>query len=340
MVEARVSEYKKKVVDEFVKLIKEYPIIATVNLEMMPTPQLQVMRGKLRGKVVLRMSKRRLMKIAIEKTKADKKDIEKLEPYLKGMPALLFTKESPFKLNKILVQNKSKAPAKAGQTAPNDIVIPAGPTPFAPGPIIGELGMIGIKSGVEGGKVAVKEDSVVAKEGEVIKPKVAEILTRLNIKPMEIGLDLTAAYEDGVIYTKDVLSIDEKAFMEQLNTAATEAFNLAVEAGYFTKDTVELLLPKAFNEAKALALEANIMADAIAEELVAKAEMQAKTLKEETKYEEKIKTEEVKAEEKKEEASKPETTPAASKEEAKSAGNVKEKTKEAKPEEKEEPKKE
>ena len=98
MVEARVSEYKKKVVDEFFKLIKEYPIIAAVNLEMMPAPQLQVMRGKLRGKVVMRMSKRRLMKIAIEKAKTDKKDIEKLEPYLKGMPALLFTKESPFKL--------------------------------------------------------------------------------------------------------------------------------------------------------------------------------------------------------------------------------------------------
>jgi len=309
MVEAKVSKYKKKIVDDFVKLIKEYPIIAAVNLEMMPAPQLQVMRGKLRGQVIMLMSKRRLMKIAIEQAKAEKKGIEKLEPYLKGMPALLFTKDNPFKLNKILVQNKSKAPAKAGQTAPNDIVVPAGPTPFAPGPIIGELGMIGIKTGVEGGKVAIKEDTVVVKEGEVIKPKVAEILTRLGIEPMEIGLDLTAAYEKGIIYTKDVLTIDEKAFMEQLNTAATEAFNLAVESGYFTKDTIELLVPKAFNEAKALALEANIMADVVAEELMAKAEMQAKALKEEIKYEEKIVKEEKKekkapekqAEEKKEE---------------------------------------
>jgi len=309
MAETKASPYKKKVVDEFVKLIEEYPIVAAVNLEMMPTPQLQVMRAKLRDKVVLRMNKRRLMKIAIEKAKDKKKGIEKIEPYLKGMPALLFTKENPFKLNKILVENKSKAPAKAGQTAPNDIVVPAGPTPFAPGPIIGELGSIGIKTKVEAGKVAISEDTVVVKEGEEIKPKVAEILTRLGIKPMEIGLDLTAAYEDGIIYTSDVLAVDEKAFMEQLNNAATWAFNLAVEAGYFTKDTIELLVPKAFNEAKALALEANIMADAVVEELVAKAEMQAKSLKEETKYEEKIKAEEKPKEEKPAEKVKPEEKP-------------------------------
>jgi len=315
MVEAKVSKYKQKVVDEFVKLIEEYPIIAAVNLEMMPAPQLQIMRAKLRDKVVLKMSKRRLMKIAIEKAKAKKKDIEKLEPYLKGMPALIFTKENPFKLNKILVQNKSKAPAKAGQVAPSDIIVLAGPTPFAPGPVIGELGAIGIKTKVEGGKIAVSEDTVVVKEGEVIKPNVAGLLTRLGIEPMEIGLDLTAAYEKGIIYKSDILAIDEKAFMEKLNNAATWAFNLAVEAGYFTKDTIELLVPKAFNEAKALALEANIMADAVAEELVAKAEMQAKSLKEETKYEEKIekveeKKEEKPAEEKKEKAK--EEKPAAS----------------------------
>jgi large subunit ribosomal protein L10 len=42
-------------------------------------------------------------------------------------------------LYKILQKSKSSAPAKAGQTAPNDIYVKAGKTSFAPGPIIGEL---------------------------------------------------------------------------------------------------------------------------------------------------------------------------------------------------------
>ena len=90
----KVADYKKKVVDEFVKLLDKYPIIGAVNLDNMPTPQLQNMRATLRGKVVLRMTKRRLMKIAIAKSK--KPGIEKIEEYLGGMPAILFTEENPF----------------------------------------------------------------------------------------------------------------------------------------------------------------------------------------------------------------------------------------------------
>jgi len=324
-----VSGYKKDIVNDFAKLIKEYPIIGAVNMENLPAPQLQTMRRQLRGKVVMRMTKRRLMKIAIEQTKKDKKGIEELEKHLKGMPALLFSKENPFKLYKILKKSKSAAPAKAGQTAPKDIVIPAGPTPFAPGPIIGELGMIGVKTSVEGGKVAIQKDSVVVKEGEEIKANVAGMLTRMGINPMEIGLDLVAVYEDGTIYTRDILDIDEDKFLAQLQNAHRWSFNLAVEAGYFTKDTVELLVPKAFNEAKALALEADIMADAVAEELIAKAEAQGKSLKDEIKYEEKI----GKAEEKKEE--KPAEVP---KEKKKEEQKTEEKKEAPKPEVKEEPK--
>jgi len=318
-----VSEYKKKTVDSFVKLIKEYPIIGAVNMENLPAPQLQVMRGQLRDTVVMRMTKRRLIKIAIEKAKAEKKGIEEIEKYLKGMPALLFSKENPFKLYKTLKKRKSSAPAKAGQTAPKDILVPAGPTNFAPGPVIGELGAMGIKTSVEGGKIAIKEDAIVVKEGEEIKANVAGMLTRLGIEPMEIGLDLVAVYEDGTIYTKDILDVDEEQLLAQLQDAHRWSFNLAVEAGYFTKDTIDLLVPKAFNEAKALALEANIMCDAIAEELLAKAEAQGKTLKDEIKYEDKVgKAEEKPDEEPKKEEVKEESPKEEVKEEKKEEPKV------------------
>ncbi len=280
-IEAHVSKYKKKQVDNLIELICGSPIVGIVNMENMPAPQLQGMRAQMRGNVNLVMSKKRLMRLALEQAKNEKKGIEVLESALKGMPAFLFTKENPFKLYRLLQKSKSKAPAKAGQTAPGNITVPKGATSFAPGPIIGELAGIGIKTSVEGGKLAIKEDSTVVKEGEIIKPKVAELLTRLGIEPMEIGLELIAVYEDGVIYKKDVLSIDETKFMNDLNNAARWSINLAVEACYFTKETIDLMVPKAFLEAKALVLEANIMCDLIAEELVQKAEMQMLSLKEE-----------------------------------------------------------
>ena len=280
-----VAEYKKKIVNDIVKLTREYPIIGIVNMEDLPAPQLQAMRSELRGKIDLFMTKKRFMKIALDKIKDEKKGIEQLSEKFEGMPALIFTKENPFKLSKILQKSKTNAPAKAGQTAPDDIIVKAGPTPFAPGPIISELSGVGLKVGVEGGKVAVKEDSVIVKKGDKIKPKVAEILTRLDIKPMEVGLGLVAAYEDGIIYLKDILRVDEAAFNQKINLAALQAFNLAFNVTYTTKDNINLLISKAFNDAKAIGISQNILDKGIIEDLLGNAERSMLSLKNEANIE-------------------------------------------------------
>ena len=278
-VQAHVAEYKKEVVSNLVNLIREYPIIGVVNMENLPAPQLQVMRAQLRGRFFITMTKRRLIKIAFENTKSSKKGIEKLESHLGGEPALIFTKENPFKLSRTLQKSKSPAPAKPGQTAPRDIIVNKGATSFAPGPIIGELAMAGIKSGVEGGKVAIKEDTVVVKAGEKIKPKTAEILTRLGIQPMEVGLDLVAVFENGVIYGRDVLSIDDNEYGNRLSNAARWAFNLANYAAYPTRETIRLLIGKAHNDSKTLGIAQNIFGKEIIDILLGKAERQMLSLK-------------------------------------------------------------
>lgn len=256
--EAHVSEQKKQAVDDLAKLILEYPIIGAVNVENLPTAQLQKMRGQLRGKVVLRIAKRRLIKLAIEKIKTEKKGIEALEQQLIGMPALLFTKDNPFSLFGNLKKNKSRAAAKPGQTAPADIVIEAGPTPFAPGPIISELTLAGLKTGVEGGKVAIKQEKVVVKKGEIIDAKMAALLSKFGKEPMEIGLDLVAAYENGMVFNKDVLNFDEEKFIINIGEGSMYAINLAIEIGFPTKETIEIMISKAYLESKALAAEQKI----------------------------------------------------------------------------------
>ncbi len=269
-----LNEGKKKVVAEFVKLIKENPIVGAINMANLPTKQVQNMRAQLRKIVVLKMTKRRLIKIALEQAAKDKPGIEKLIPYLKGMPALIFTKDNPFALMKTINKNKSSAPIKGGQETPKDIVVPAGPTGFAPGPIIGQLGQYKIKAGIEGGKVVIKADSKVASEGDVIDGELAGILGRLGIEPMEIGLDLTAVYENGEIFEKNVLTIDEDEYKDNITNAHRWAFNLAMEAGILTPETTELMVQKAFRDAKGLAVETAIYADGVMPDLLAKAHNQ------------------------------------------------------------------
>ncbi|MCP3686414.1 MAG: 50S ribosomal protein L10 [bacterium] len=297
----KVAESKKQVVAELNKLIKDYPIVGIVNVENLPAPQLQRMRAQLRDGLVLLMTKKRLMKIALDESKSVKKDIEQLSDKFTGMPALVFTKENPFKLASTLKKSKSSAPAKAGQTAPKDIIIPAGPTQFSPGPIISELSSIGLKTGVEGGKVAVKEESLVTKEGEKINGKVADVLTKLGVEPMEVGLDLIAIYEDGVIYGKDVLSVDEEEYLNNLKLAASEALNLSVEIAYISKDNIEMLLGKAFNSAKHIALENNIISDEVVKKMLGEADLQMRALKESAQIPDEAPKEEPKPEPPKEE---------------------------------------
>lgn len=276
---AHVSDEKKKLVDYMTKLMKNYPIIGAIDLEGMPTAQLQKMRAKIRndGDVLL-VTKRRVMKIAIEKSKEAVKGIEQLEDNLKGMPALVFSKKNPFRLYKLLKESKSEAFAKAGQIAPKNIEVKAGPTEFMPGPIISELAQVGLKAGVENGKVAIKQDAVLCKEGQVITDKMASMLMRLGIKPMEIGLNLVAALEDGVIFKRDVLDIDETKFMADLNQAATGSFNLSVEIGYLTKENVDVIIKNVFYSCKALAEESKFMADVVVEDMLAGAQRAAQNV--------------------------------------------------------------
>ena len=273
-----ISQAKTSEVNQAVKLMSEHPIIGIVNMQNLPAAQLANMKMQLRNSVTLFMTKKRLLKIAVEQLKGKKKGIEKLESCIKGMPALLVTKENPFSLYKIIKKNKSQAPAKAGQVAPKDIVIKAGPTPFAPGPVIGELGAIGLKTGIDAGKVVIKEDSVVCKEGKPISDKLASILLRLGITPMEIGLDISGVYENGVIYEKSVLDVDEDKFLADLVSAGQNAFNLAIELGIPTKESTIALIQKASMQVRALAESQNIITSETLPGMLAKAKAQAETL--------------------------------------------------------------
>src|SRR3989344_3895794 len=135
----KIPDWKKEIVQDLKKLFNEYSVIGIVNISSLPTLQLQRMKQQLKNKVKLVMTRKRLMQFGL-----DGSDKEELIKYLKGIPVLLFTNESAFKLYKTLKKSKSSAPAKAGQIANKDIIIPAGPTSFPPGPIIGEFGKIGI----------------------------------------------------------------------------------------------------------------------------------------------------------------------------------------------------
>ncbi|USN45493.1 MAG: 50S ribosomal protein L10 [Candidatus Woesearchaeota archaeon] len=274
------NESKQKIVGQVTDLLKKYPVVGVVDVVSLPARQFSNMRATLRGKAVVYLAKKRLTKIAFKE--ANLPGVEGLNTFLEKaiIPGLIFTTENPFSLFKTLKKAQSKAPIKGGQIAPDDIIVPAGPTEFSPGPIIGELGQFGIKSGVENGKVAVKADKVVAKAGDEVSPVLAKLLTRLGIEPMKIGLNVQAVLEKGDILTKDVLDVDEEWYFAQLTKAAADALTLSVELAIPNTASMPLLLSKAAREAYTLSLERDIATADTVRALLAKAHNQAATLQE------------------------------------------------------------
>ncbi len=264
-----VAEWKKDEVASLKKLIESHEVVGMANLSDIPAPQLQKMRRTLKDSAVLKMSRKTLMSLALND--CDKENIETLEEHMDGQPALIFTNMNPFKLYKILEGSKTAAPAKAGSIAPEDIVVPKGDTAFKPGPVLGELQKIGIPAKIEKGKIVITSDKTIVEAGEAIPRDVASILTRLEIFPLEVGIDLRAAYEDQTVYTSDILTIDEEETLADIQKAFTRALNLSVNAVIFTKEAVPVLLQKAATQSLNLALNAEILTSKTRDILLAKA---------------------------------------------------------------------
>ena len=247
-------------------------------MEGLPASQQQTITAKLREHVSVYMTKIPLMKMAIAEAGKKNPALIELDQYVEGMTALMFTDMDPFKIYKKVKESKSPAAAKAGQKAPRDIVVKAGATSFSPGPIIGEFASVGIKAGIDAGKVAIKADSVVAKEGQPISALLASILLRLDIKPMEIGLNIRAIYDNGIVYTRKVLDVDEDELLARVALAVVQASTLTLDLGIITKENIDILLGRAARSARALALDAGIVNDDTVGALLAKASAEADAL--------------------------------------------------------------
>ena len=275
---SKVSPRNEAYANKIRALSEKYSIIGILDVTGLPAPQFQRIRASLKKNAEVLIVKRNIIELVLKELEAKHKGVSTLISKASGIVGLVFTNDNPFTLYKTVQRNKSSAPAKAGAIAPKDIIVPAGGTNFSPGPIIGELGAFKIKAGITNGKVEIKADSIVAKEGDKISVGLAAILTRLGIEPMEVGLNIKAIYEEGTIYGRDVLDVDSDAILTDLKGAAADCFALSVGLGYPTKENIELLVSKSARESLALGLELNYPAAETIKQLVSKANAQGNSV--------------------------------------------------------------
>ena len=204
------------------------------------------------------MAKKTLIRRAWKKAGISEDELDTLLDNVK-QPMLVQTDNlNAFQLFAELEKTRTGRAAKAGDIAPNDIVIEAGPTSFPPGPIVGEFNSVGIPAKIEKGKVAILKTVTAVEKGEPISADLGMMLSKLEINPIEIGLILSGAIEGGVVMASEDLDLDLSGFTANVKSATSGAFNLACNIGWFTNETVPVLISKAAGEAMAVAIEAGI----------------------------------------------------------------------------------
>jgi large subunit ribosomal protein L10 len=267
------SAEKVAMVERIAKLAKQYPVLAVTRLSKVRSAQLMAVRKVLRGNAEIIVVKNKLAVLGLKR--AGLKNADELLKNLKGQNALIFSKQDPFKLFLLLEKNRVNLAARAGDVAPTNIVVPAGNTGQQAGPVLSEFREAGIKTKIEAGSIQVVEDSIVAKPGAVISPKLASLLSRLGIKPIRAGLAIALAYENGLIYGAEAVAIDLDKYRASLLEGFALAKGLSIYIGYVTKETAPEIIAKAYREALALAVEAGEVTPESAPVILGKAEAEA-----------------------------------------------------------------
>jgi large subunit ribosomal protein L10 len=269
----QVLQQKVSEVEEIAQLIKQHKIIGIANLQKVRSAQLQEFKKNLADKVYMRVVKNTIMKISIENSK-EKAELKKLEEYLTGSNVYMFTDLNPFKLALLLERGKVKTTAKSGDTAAFDVIVPAGNTGQPPGPIISQLNAVGLPTRIEAGSVWINKDTLVARKGETISERLASVLSKLGIKPVEAGLAMKVAYDDGLIITQEQMQIDVSVTKQNIEKAYSNALALSLDIAYPTSENKLMLLQVAHREAYLLSLNASVPTKETMVDLVRKAHVE------------------------------------------------------------------
>jgi large subunit ribosomal protein L10 len=273
----KVAGWKKDRVSELTEIFSSDGVVAVVDVSGVPASNMIDMRNTLRERMSIKMVKKSLMKIAWSEAGRPENEIAAL---LEGahQPCVVHSDSmSAFEIFGELEKTRQGRAAKAGETFPDDVTIPAGPTEFGPGPIVGEFNAVGIPAKIDKGKVAIQRDTTFS-QGDVISADLGIMLAKLGINPIEIGIILIGAIEEGHLFHSSDLDLDTDGFRNDIVSATSGAFNLACNVRWFSSTTTPTLISKAASESLSVALEAGIVNDATASAILSKARSRALSL--------------------------------------------------------------
>jgi len=247
--------WKASYFERILALFEEYPKCFLVGVDNVGSKQMQEIRQAMRGHGEILMGKNTMIRKAIRDNLTDSP--LKLMPYIVGNVGFVFTKEDLGDIRKKLLENKRGAPAKAGAVAPCDVKIEPQNTGMGPEKT-SFFQALQIPTKISRGTIEILSEVHIIKIGEKVGASEAALLNMMNIQPFSYGLVVQQVYDNGTIYSPEVLDITSEMILARFQQGINNVAAVSLEIGYPTKASAPHAIANAFKNLLAVAAETDV----------------------------------------------------------------------------------
>lgn len=251
-----LSKEKKEVYyAKLQRLLETYTKCFVVEIDNVGSQQLHKTRITLRGTAEVLMGKNTLIRRVINDflEKNPNHPCGKLLEQVRGNVGFVFTNGNLVEVRDVILSNRVPAPARVGSIAPVDVTVPAGPTGCDPGQT-NFFQVLQIPTKIQKGQIEITNPVHLIKVGDKVGNSEAALLTKLNIKPFSYGLGIRVVYENGSVFSVDILNITPEVIIGKFSFALSSVAALSLRIGYPTQASIPHSVGKAFQAVIALTL--------------------------------------------------------------------------------------
>ena len=199
------------------------------------------------------MGKNTMVRRALRSILSESPQFERLLPYVKGNIGFVFTDKDLKEIRELIVANKVAAPARAGAFAPKDVIVPASNTGMEPGKT-SFFQALGIPTKIARGTIEIVSDVKVVTAGTRVGPSEATLLNMLNISPFTYGMTVVQIFDQGNVFSPEVLDIDESELIDRFLSGIKTVAAISLALDYPTIVSVTHSLVNAYKNLIAISL--------------------------------------------------------------------------------------
>lgn len=219
------------------ELLESHKSVFIVKIDNVSSQQMHEIRKSLRGEATVLMGKNTMVRRAIRGFVNEFPDYERLMPYVKGNIGFVFTNADLKDIRAKILANKVAAPARPGAFAPLDVWLKAGNTGFEPSKTA-FFQALQVPTKIARGTIEITADVHLVKANTKVGASEATLLNMLGISPFTYGMGVLQVYEEGQVFSPDVLDIEDSTLIAHLMGAIRTITALSLQVEYPTLPSV------------------------------------------------------------------------------------------------------